>query len=439
MSALLDSETLRSLVKQHSPHQRNRIYTPLVTLGMFLQQVLGADHSCQNAVANNLSLRVAQDLSETSPDTGAYCKARARLGAALLPALSNAVAQRLCKGQVNDWRWRGRDIFLVDGTTVDMPDSEANQAMYPQNKQQKTGLGFPVMRIVGLISLSCGAMMNWVQGACIGKLTGETAMLRELDKALERGNILLMDRCYAGYFCVARLMARGIDFVSRQHQRRKTDFRRGKRLGKRDHVVTWYRPAQPKWMTDQEYEATPESLQVRETRSGEWILITSLSDVKAVSARELNALYTWRWHVELDIRAVKTMMQMEHLRCKTPEMVVKEVGAHFLAYNMVRSTMAQAACQANCPPRTLSFMAAMQHMRAFGQQLWLATSERAIYLADALIRAIAKMKLPHRPGRSEPRAVKRRPKPHALLTQPRAVLKAQLQAQRDINMAGVCA
>lgn len=439
LSNVLEPQKLEDLVQQHCPNHRNRIYGPLTTVSLFLEQVLGADHSCQDAVAQANSMRAAQDLSEASLDTGAYCKARKRLSATLLPVLSKTLAERLCQTQPNAWRWRGREIKLVDGTTVCMPDTEANQRAYPQNKQQKAGLGFPVMRITGIISLGCGAVLDWLAGACSGKLTGETAMLRQIDTAINSGDIVLMDRCFAGYFSVARVLARGADFVSRQHQKRHTDFERGKRLGKRDHLAQWQRPARPKWMTPEEYDKVPLTLEVRETRVGDWILITSLKDAKAVSPLELNEIYGWRWHVELDLRSIKTSMQMEMLRCKSPEMVLKEVAAHFLGYNLVRTVMAQAANRVNCTPRELSFKGAMQQLRAFEQQLRYSIHERVVWLCDVLIRGVGQMLLPHRPGRVEPRAIKRRSKNHVFLTKPRAVLKAQLQAQRELIMAGVFA
>jgi len=439
LSSLLTHEQLESLIREHCDDHRNRIYPPLTTVGLFLEQVLGADHSCQDVVARGLSNRVAQGYSESSLDTGAYCKARQRLKSALLPALSKALSERLCQAQSNSWRWRGRDIKLIDGTTVFMPDTDKNQASYPQSSQQKAGLGFPCLRIVAIISLGCGAVLDWVSGACAGKLTGETAMMRQLDTALNPGDILLMDRYYTGYFTVARLMQRGVDFVSRQHQKRHTDFDQGQRLGKGDHVAQWSRPVRPKWMTPEEYEKVPLSLQVRETRVGTWILITSLKDAKVVSPRELNEIYGWRWHIELDLRAVKSIMQMEMLRCKTPEMVAKEIAAHLLAYNLVRSVMAQAANKVNCTPRQLSFKATMQQLRAFEERLRHGAYEQIMGLCDALIRGVGQVKIPHRPGRVEPRAIKRRSKNQAHLMQPRAVLKAQLQAQRELIMAVVFA
>ena len=409
------------------------------TQALGLEQVLGADHSCQDAVARGLSSRVAQDLSVSSLNTGPYCKARQRLNSALLVELCKTLGQRICQTQPHPWHWRGREVKLIDGTTVSMPDTALNQASYPQSTLQKAGLGFPVMRIVGIISLGCGAVLDWVQGACSGKLSGETAMLRQLDAALHPGDIVLMDRYYTGYFTVARLLAQGVDFVSRQHQLRHTDFAQGQRLGKGDHVALWSRPVRPKWMTPEEYEATPLNLQVRETRVGEWTVISSLKDAKAVSRQDLNELYCWRWHVELDLRAIKAVMQMDVLRCKTPAMVIKEVAAHLLAYNLVRSVMAQAAYRVGCLPRQLSFKGALQQLRAFEEQLRHGAYTRTTWLCEVLIAGVGQLKLQHRPGRVEPRAIKRRSKNLAFLTQPRGVLKAELQALRERKMEGVWA
>ena len=238
-----------------------------------------------------------------------------------------------------------------------------------------------------------------------------------------------MDRFYAGYFTLARLLVLGVDFVSRQQAVRRTDFRRGQRLGKRDHVVRLERPKCPPSMSLAEYEVLPLSIELREVCVGKWILISSLKDAKSVSWQELHRLYCWRWQVELDLRAIKAVMQMDVLRCKSPSMVLKEVAAHLLAYNLVRSVMAQAAQCACRAPRELSFKGALQQLRAFEQQLRHGTCTSLARLQSILISSVGRLKLPLRSGRAEPRAVKRRPKPTPLLTQPRAVLKAHLQAR----------
>jgi hypothetical protein len=435
LSQLLPQAELETCVRHYAGSYRNRIYAPLVTLGLFVDQVMSADHSCQDAVARGVSAQVAAGQVPGSLSTGPYCKARQRLVPELLVRLSQALGRRLCEAQPTLWRWRGREVKLIDGTTVSMPDTRTNQTQYPQGSQQKAGLGFPIARIVGIISLGCGAIVEWAMGPCEGKKSGENSMLWTMGAALNPGDIVLADRYYAGYFTLARLLGLGVDVVTRQHQLRHTDFRRGQRLGKHDHVVTWIRPQRPAWMDETTYNAMSETLTLRETRVGGWILVSSLSDARTVSKQDLLQLYGWRWQIELDFRAIKTVMQMDVLRCKTPAMILKEIAAHLFAYNLVRSVMAQAACIAGVLPRQLSFKAALQQLRAFEQQMRHGQHTSTERAHDCILWAIGRMKLPHRPGRVEPRAVKRRPKNQPILTQPRSALRARLKKQQEQHIA----
>jgi hypothetical protein len=326
-------------------------------------------------------------------------------------------------------------VKLVDGTTVSMPDTVANQEKFPQNHGQRLGLGFPLARVVGIVSLSCGAVLEWASGACEGKQTGETALLWQLAQKLSRGDVVIADRYYAGYFMIARLMQLGVDVVIRQHQLRHTDFRRGVRLGARDHVVSWVRPHRPAWMDEATYRTMPETLSVREVRVGGWTLATSLTDARQVSKQELLVLYRSRWQVELDLRSIKAVMQMDVVRCKTPPMVEKEIAAHLLAYNLVRSVMAKAAYLAGVLPRQLSFKGALQLLRAFEQNLRHSSCARLDIGQAHLLAGMAQMKLPYRPWRVEPRAVKRRPKTYKRLTQPRNIVRAALLKQQQRYIA----
>ena len=324
---------------------------------------------------------------------------------------------------------------LVDGATVSMPDTEANQASFPQNRSQKAGLGFPLARLVAIVSLSCGSVLDWAVGPCKGKQTGEAALLWKLAGQLGRGGIVIADRCYAGYFLIALFVRFGVDVVIRQHQMRRTDFRRGQRLGAKDHIVSWDRPLCPAWMDADTYATIPETLVMREVRVGGWTLVTTLTNAQEVSKRDLYDLYHLRWQIELDLRSIKAVMQMDVLRCMTPEMVAKEIAVHLLAYNMVRTTMAQAAHLGRVLPRQLSFKGALQLLNAFGDNLRHSPLGRLVLRHAHLLAGLAQMKLPHRPGRVEPRAVKRRPKPHELLTKPRIILRARLLKKQQKHIA----
>ena len=409
---------------------RERVYGPLTTLALFIEQVLGADQSCQDAVSKGLSARVAMGQAPSSLNTGPYCKARARLPLGLLERLGREVGARLCADQPAPWRWRGREVKLVDGATVSMPDTAANQARFPQSRAQKQGLGFPMARLVAIISLSCGAVLQWASGPCKGKETGETALLWTLAHKLCRGDVLIADRCYAGYFMIAWLKQIGVDIVMRQHESRHTDFRRGRRLGPRDHLVSWARPARPSWMDAPTYASMPQTLSMREVRVGGWTLVSTLTEVSDLNKQELHSLYRQRWNIELDIRSIKVVMQMDVLRCKSPQMVTKEIAAHFLAYNLVRAVMAQAAYLGKLLPRQLSFKSALQLLNAFEENLRHCPRGRLALRHAHLLAGIAQLRVPHRPGRVEPRATKRRPKPHRLLTQPRRIQRERLQKQQ---------
>lgn len=238
-----------------------------------------------------------------------------------------------------------------------MPDTPANQSEFPQSKTQKAGLGFPLTRLVAIISLSCGAVLEWATGPCEGKRTGETAPLWQRVPHFRPGDIAIADRYFSGYFMLAWLIRHGVDVVVRQHQLRHTDFRRGRRLGAKDHVVAWAGAQRPAWMDAATYAAMPETLHLREARVGGLTLVTSLIEAGQVSKKDLLILYHARWQVELDLRSIKTVMQMGVLRCKSPEMVKKELAVHLLAYNLIRAVMAQAAFLGHVLPRQLSFKA----------------------------------------------------------------------------------
>ena len=304
LDELLPVETVSRMVEEEVGPHRERIYPPLTTLGLFIGQALSSDGACQDAVARHLSERIAQGAAPCSLSSGPYCKARQRLPLSLIERLSTAVGERLEAVSAAAWKWRGRAVKLVDGTTLSMPDTAANQAVYPQSGVQQPGLGFPLAMLVALISLSTGAVLNWTTGPCRGKGTGEQALFRSLMPHLSEGDIILADRYYCTYFTVAMLALRGVDILTRQHQRRHTDFRKGRRLGHRDQLVTWDRPQRPGWMDLATYEQMPEQLSLRQTEVAGRILVTTLTDVRIVVPLDLDALYRSRWQVEVDLRSI---------------------------------------------------------------------------------------------------------------------------------------
>lgn len=429
-SNVLPEGVLRQLVDSYAGAYRERVYSPLRTLGLFIGQALSADGACQDAVARNLSERSACGVPVCSLNTGPYCKARQRLPLELIVALLSAIGRRMEQAQPQAWRWRGRCVKLLDGTTVSMPDTPSNQALFPQNPAQQPGLGFPLARLVAILSLGSGAVLDWAMGACRGQDTGEQALFRQLLGALDAGDVVLADELYCSYWILATLKARGVDALMHQSVHRAYDFRRGKRLGPGDHIVQWARPLRPAWMDRETYAAMPESLSVREVRVNGRVLVSTLLDVPTASAVELDQLYRRRWNIEVDLRSIKAEMGMDILRCKSPEMIRKEVAVHLLAYTLVRAVMAQAASLAHVLARALRFKGVVQVLNAYHQQLRHSAGQRIRIMMAHLLGAISMLRLPLRPDRVEPRAVKRRPKPHRLLLLPRPLARLQILAHR---------
>lgn len=429
---MVPADELERLVRDYAGQYRERVYVPLHTLGLFIGQALSADGACQDAVARNLSERTARGAAQCSLSTGPYCKARGRLSLQLIVELQRAIARRLERKQPLGWRWRGRSVKLLDGTTVSMPDTPANQQAFPQNSNQRAGLGFPLARLVAIVSLGNGAVLDWQMGACEGPDTGEQALFRRLLGALDPGDMVLADGLYCDYWTLAQLKQRGVDALMHQNVHRRHDFRCGKRLGKGDHIVQWARPPRPPWMDPETYAAMPETLSVREVRLNGRVLVTTLLDVHTASAVELDRLYSSRWSIEVDLRSIKAEMGMDILRCKSPEMIRKEVAVHLLAYTLVRAVMAQAATLAGVLARALSFKGAVQLLNAYHQQLRHSAGARSSVMIAHVLGALSMMRLPSRPFRVEPRAIKRRPKPHRLLLVPRALARLQILAQHPL-------
>src|SRR5262245_55237227 len=417
----------------------DRIFSPLVTLWVFLGQVLSADHSCRAAVARLIAHRLARGQRPCSAATGAYCQARQRLPESFCADVARHTGRAL-EGNVDpQWLWKGRRVHVYDGSSVSMPDTPENQAAYPQPVAQKPGLGFPLARIAAVFSLACGAILEL--GICryAGKGQSELGLLRTLLGLFRPGDVVLTDRHMCAWTEMVMLKQRGVDCVCRFTSHRKADFRRGKRLGQGDHVVVWPTPPKPRTIDRAAYAALPDSLTVRECRvqvaqpgfrTKALVLATTLLDADEFTKADLAQLYRARWHAELDLRSLKQTLQMDVLRCKTPELVRKELWAHVLAYNLIRTIVAQAASRHGIEPRSISFKGAVQALEAFQPAIALLGEhdlELRRVLYEQLLKAVAGQRVGDRPDRFEPRRRKRRPKPYDRLMKPRHEAKQRMR------------
>ena len=423
---LLTDDATLAQVESLLPAHRERLLPPTETLAMFMAQALNADRSCQNAINEFSARRVSGGLRACSTSTAAYCRARQRLPQHMVSSLVRFTGQAMTASVPPAWTWNGRPVRLVDGTTVLMADTLENQAVFPQPTSQKPGLGFPISRLLALFCLSSGAVLDAATCAYHGKGNDEQTLLRSLLDRLEPGSVLVGDAFFATFFLLAELQKRGIDGVFEQYgaRRRNTDFRRGRRLGERDHVIELEKPkVRPAWMTPAQFAQAPDRLAVRELQVGGKTLVTTLLCAKLTPKSELKLLYRQRWHVELNFRYLKTTMGMEMLSSKSPTMAIKELWVYLLAYNLIRRMMLQAADIEGVSPRQLSFKHALQLCMACRH--WLTQLDQNA--AQTLLHLIAKRRVGQRPGRIEPRAIKRRQKPFPLLTQCRHLAREEVR------------
>ncbi len=416
------------------------IYNTAIIVWSFLAQVLrdGKEASCQAAVARVVSYCHLTGTASPTKDTGDYCRARAKLSEAALHELSCEVANEMEAEADEGWLWKGQHAKLIDGFTFTMPDTPKNQAEYPQQKAQKPGCGQPIARAVAILSLATACVMDVAIGPYSGKETGESALLRSLLSSLRQGDIAVMDRYYCSFMMIAILLSHGVQTCARKHHLRHSDFRRGRRLGKYDHIIVWTRPNRPKWMDADAYAQIPERLELREIRFSIVVpgrrtkaidVITTLVDATEHTKEEIADLYGFRWQSELDIRSIKESLNLGHVRCKSPEMVHREVWTTLLGYNLIRTTAAGAALIHDKRPRQISFTSTCQYILAS----WMITASGMIdslAIEDhhrTLLQQIADCEVANRPGRLEPRVVKRRPKPYKLMQKPRSELRRELR------------
>jgi hypothetical protein len=433
---VLSGRRIEEIVAETGVVFRERIYTPVTTLMTYLWQVLHPDPGCQGAVAKLAAQRAAEGKKACSTKTGGYCTARKRLPEALPTVLAREIGEQLHARVPMERLLHGRSIKVFDGSTVTMPDTKTNQKAYPQHPRQKRGAGFPIARIGVLFSLVSGAVLHWRLCRYKGKAQSELALLSKMRDVLVPGDVVLADRYLCSYGVFALLLGQGVDVLTRLHQSRKTDFRRGRRLGRGDHLVEWLKPAhRPPWMSQKTFASLPASLTLREVkvrvaqpgfRTQKLIVTTSLCESQTYPAAELAKAYRARWQAELNLRSLKDVMQMDHLRTKTPQRVRTEIAMHLLAYNLIRTVMAQAAQRRKCSSRDVSFKAALQMVLAYQPYFLHASQAKLSQLYATMLADIAVHRVGDRPDRVEPRAVKKRPKIYPRLMQPRREAKRKL-------------
>jgi len=413
------------------PNSRQRLFPLEMTFWAFLGQILNPGTSCREALRQILALGSLHQVDPSDEQTSGYCQARARLPLKRLQQILGQVAQQARWRCGKSRGWFGREVKVVDGSSVTLPDTSKNQKAFPQQKIQKPGCGFPIMKFVGLFSLGTGCLLSVITG---NYYQAELSLFRQLWHFLKPGDILLADRHFSDYGTLGWLWSRGVDCLLRMNQARPKDFRKGLYLGPQDRLVTWTKPLQrARTFTARMWRVLPDELTLRMVRvrcaakgfrTQELILITTLLDPESYPAQELAQLYLQRWNIELFFRDLKTMLKMEHLRCQSPQMAQKEFFMHLIGYNLIRAVMIETVRKHDVPLERISFKGSVDSVRQYSLVISKArTKKKAAGLLAELLRVLASDLVPYRPNRREPRALKRRGKPFPLLTQPRKIFQ----------------
>lgn len=416
--------------KGKKANSRCRDYSLAVTFWAFLWQVMTPGTPCREVVRKVQSFCSELKMRVPGSHNVAYCKARTRLQLEDLDAVHVSVRDQLLSRVRSDQRWLGHSVKVVDGTGIRLPDTPENQTEFPQPGEQREGCGFPVMQVVACFCLASGAIIDWVETAL---KSHECRIFRRMLHMFRPGDIVLGDRGFSSYANLAMLLDRDIHAVMRAHQMRKLDYRKGKCLGPHDRLVVWPRPAAPlSGWSRAEWNALPKELtlrivririEVKGMRVRQYDLVTTLIDASTYTKDDLAELYFRRWAVELYFRQIKTTMGMEKLRCRTPDMIRKELRMHLIAYNLIRGLMQEAAHQECLRLDRISFKGAVDTLRQFSNALNATKGKPRAQqrIIEDMLSIIGRETVPERKYRSEPRAVKERQKPYPRLTSPRSV------------------
>ena len=427
---VLSADRVREMFADHDVlfgSGENDCWNTGLTLWSFIGQVLqdGKQSSCQAAITRAVRYLLEQGRKPPGGDSGEYCRARHKLNAAVLRQLVGDIAEKMSNRNPNHGLWHKKQVKLVDGFTFTMPDTPENQAEFPQAKTQEPGVGFPIARGCAVLSLANAVIHDVALGPYLGKETGETALLRKVIATFQPGDVMLADRYFCSFFMLAILQSRGVDVCMRLHQLRQIDHAQVKWLGNNDYLDIWRRPQRAKWMSQELYDSLPEQMEIRivtfeattDKQTEPLQVVTTLLDHKKYQADDIGELYGYRWHVELDIFSIKQSLNLDQLRCKSPDMIGRELWTTLPGYNMVRLVCAPAASVHDKPARQMSFTIACNTLVT----QWLTPPKESFrkILGQYNLGQIAGNPVGNRPGRIEPRVIKRRPKPYPLMTKPR--------------------
>lgn len=402
------------------PNSRERTYAPEVTLSCLIAGVLARDLSLLSCVVINNRNRLVQKLLPASSNTGSFAEARDRLDSRLVVQCAERLASNTLGNSKPDKIWSGFQPFVIDGTTLTADDTVENQSKFPQHGKQEKGVGFPIMRAVFLSSLATGMVHGFSHGPYKGKETGEMALARNVFPKLPESSLLLGDCYFPSYFVLAMLKKRGIQGLFPIHFARQVDFRRGKRIGPKDHLVVWVKPARPGWMSLEEYESYPPDLELREVclaketnRKKPFVVVTTLVESDRFPKIKLANMYKKRWKIEVSLRDFKVTFSLQHVNAKKPKTIELLIWVHILSYNILMWHLQNASHLTGIPYDEMGVKNAARVISNYSPLIIFAKPRQVRKILTQMYLEISKCRVGQRPDRVEPRAVKRRPKPCA--------------------------
>lgn len=427
---MLSREEHQSIINSVSDF-RARTYTPLKTLYTYIQQVLSADKSSINAIAGINAVRLLSEQSPICPNTGSYTKAKKRLPEHTIYELVKSVAHSSLKKVPSQWNVYGRDVKVFDGTTITLQDTKANNEQYPKHSNKNQAIGCPQIRLLAVLSLITGSVVDYALEATRGKGTGEVTLLRSILECFNEKDIAMGDALFCNFFLTHDLMDKKVDVIFPGHIQRRYDFNDGTILGDEDHITQWKRPRRPKWMSKETYKEYPKEILMREFKVNGIVYISTFLDSSTYPKKELHQLYKRRWEVELHFRSLKSHMGMDRLSSTTPSMVRKEIGIHLLAYNIIREFMVDGGRKKGALPTKISFKGTLQLINQFSPYFISSQKDKKEALYSHMLQLIVKNEVGKRPGRVEPRAIRRRTQAFPTLKTDRKAEKERLVAQRN--------
>jgi hypothetical protein len=404
---------------------RNRVFTTVRTFWLFLYQVLMGNLSLDAMVqVAKAWLLEAEDISISS-NTSAFSQARSRLPTEFLRTIDCQVRENFPESK----KFHGFSVKLVDGTGISVPDTPENRERYPKHGKAGTYSGFPSFKLVGLFDYESGKNIEWSVDTIS---TSDSALFRLFWPLLNSDDLIVGDRHFCGFAYFAFLLNLGVNMMTRKHQMRRHQTTE-KQIGKHDLIVKWEKPLKPpKWLGMDEWEQLPESLLIREIKftvrpkgfRTNTITITTTVLEESISAEEWAELYLHRWNVELFLRDIKTTLGMDMLKGKKPEIIDKEIFLYFIAYNLIRLLILEAATKNNADLSKISFKSTITAIQIWAPMLAEAETESKYErYFDEFLKMIAYPRCRNRKNRTEPRARKRRPKNYQLLTGERHLFK----------------